>query len=584
MKLFPEAFVSSFGNRLNTNVGRNADGKAGQIILEGSHKNAADQSRSRIMLGMMMIVAVYAIICGRLIYFGIVEPSDTLRLALADPSISGRRPDLADRNGVTLATDINTASLYGEPRRIVDVDEAVELLSTVLDDLDVEQVYRRLSGKAGFVWLKRELSPHQQNQILGLGIPGIGFKSETRRFYPKGITASHLVGHVDIDNVGIAGAEKYIDDHSLKALRTAGFANVEQAKPVRLSIDLRVQHFVHDELERAMDRYKAIGAGAVVLNAHTGEIIAMASLPDYDPNNPVEALQKDRLNRMSAGLYEMGSTFKAFTTAMALDSGNATLRSKFDASKPLKIGGFTINDFHGKRRVLSVPEVFIYSSNIGAAKMAESVGLESHREFLHRLGLLERMELELPEVARPSEPNVWTKLNSVTISYGHGVTTTPLQTAIAGAALVNGGKLIQPTIFPRSRDQAEAIAKQVIKPETSDAMRYLFRLNVEQGSGRRADVPGYWVGGKTGTAEKVVNGRYSNDKRFNVFLAAFPINDPQYIVLTIIDEPQPEAGADGATAGVNAAPMVANIIRRAAPVLGIKPQFDSDLSIMSVTY
>jgi len=241
--------------------------------------------------------------------------------------------------------------------------------------------------------------------------------------------------------------------------------------------------------------------------------------------------------------------------------------------RPLRIGGHTINDFHAKRRILSVPEVFIYSSNIGTAKMADVVGVAGHREFLHRIGLLSRMPFELPEVAHPVEPKKWRKINSVTISYGHGATTTPLQTAVAGAALVNGGKLISPTLFPRSSTQAEAEAVQVISPNTSLNMRDLMRMNVEKGSGKRAEVPGFRVGGKTGTAEKVVNGRYSSKVRFNAFLAAFPVDDPQYVVLVFIDEPKPEEGKKSATAGLNAAPVVGNIIRRSASVLGVQADF-----------
>lgn len=557
---------------------------AGKLRMSGSRQQDHNRARSRITLAMIIICGVYGVISARLIYFGLIEPSDSVRLALSDPTITARRPDLVDRNGRTLGTDINTASLYAEPRRIVDVDEAIELLSTVLPDLNSERIYKRLSGDAGFVWLRREITPAQQSRILELGVPGIGFKQETRRFYPNGSVASHLVGHVNIDNVGIAGAEKVVDERGLRDLRAAGFGDLEQKEPVKLSLDIRVQSIVHDELQMAMERYRAIAAGAVVLDVHTGEVIAMSSLPDYDSNKPAEALDPDRLNRMSAGLYEMGSTFKAFTTAMALDSGLVNMNSRFDASKPLRIAGFTINDFHGKRRVLSVPEIFIYSSNIGTAKMADVVGLEGHKEFLHRLGLLDKMPFELAETATPVEPKEWKKLNSVTISYGHGVTTTPLQTAVAGAALINGGKLIPPTLFKRTREEADALAKQVIKPSTSDAMRYLFRLNVEDGSGRRADVDGYWVGGKTGTAEKVVRGRYSSDKRFNAFLAAFPINDPKYMVLTIVDEPKPEPNSNYATAGMNAAPMVSNIIRRSAPILGVEPHFGEDLRMMSVRY
>lgn len=557
---------------------------AGHFRMAGERKVSAMRSRSRITLAVLMICAVYGIISAKLIYFGILEPSGGQSYAQTDPAISARRPDLVDREGRLLATDINTASLFGEPRRIVDVDEAVERLASVLPDLDMERVYQKLTSDAGFVWLRRELSPAQQNKIHSLGIPGIGFRRETRRFYSNGNAASHIVGHVNIDNVGIAGIEKALDDRGLRDLRDAGFDAAVADEPVRLSIDINVQGAVHDALEKAMERYSAIACGAIILNAKTGEIIAMASLPDYDSNNPVQALQPDRLNRMSAGLYEMGSTFKAFTTAMALDSGKVDLSSRFDATKPLRLGGFTIKDFHGKRRVLTVPEIFIYSSNIGTAKMADVIGIEGHREFLHRMGLLSRLDFELPETAVPVEPQDWKKLHSVTISYGHGATTTPLNTAVAGAALVNGGKLIPPTLFKRSPLQADAIAKQVIKPETSEQMRYLFRLNVEQGSGRRAEVPGYWVGGKTGTAEKVVNGRYSNEKRFNAFLAAFPINDPQYVVLAVIDEPEPEEGMQSATAGLNAAPLVAQIIRRSAPLLAVQPQFGEDFDLMSARY
>jgi cell division protein FtsI (penicillin-binding protein 3) len=287
---------------------------------------------------------------------------------------------------------------------------------------------------------------------------------------------------------------------------------------------------------------------------------------------------------MSAGTYEMGSTIKSFTTAMALDSGKVTLESRFDASRPITIGNQTIRDFHGKGRVLTVPEVFIYSSNIGSAREADVVGIEGHREFLHRMGLLKRLNTELPEVARPSEPKVWKKVHSITIAFGHGMSTTPLQTAVAAAALMNGGKLIDPTFLRRTQEEADAIAKQVIEPKTSEDMRYLYRLNAEKGSGKRAEVPGYRVGGKTGTAEKVVNGRYSSSVRFNAFLAAFPMDDPQYIVLSIIDEPKPEKPGMAATSGLNAAPIVANIIRRSASLLGVKPEFSHESKATLVSY
>lgn len=549
----------------------------------GARDGGQGVGRSRIVITMTCFMVVYAAIGGRLIQYGLQDIEDRTRYGAVD-RIMASRPDITDRNGVVLATDLRVASLYGEPVRIIDPDEAVEALSSVLPDVDYKEWHRKLSSGAGFVWLRRELSPPQQAAVMGLGIPGIGFRRETRRFYPHAETAAHVLGLVNIDNAGTAGIEKHIDDDGLGTLQELGLDLNTELEPVALSLDSRVQAIVHDELASAMQRYSAIAAGAVVLDVHTGEVIAMASLPDYDPNNPFNALDKDRLNRMSAGVFEMGSTFKAFTTAMALDSGQVSLNDRFDATKPIRIGGFTINDFHGKRRVLSVPEVFIYSSNIGTAKMADVVGIDGHREFLHRLGLLDRMDTELPEVARPTEPKEWKKINSITISFGHGASTTPLQTAVAAAALVNGGKLIAPTFKLRSREAASAVAKQVLKPQTSQDMRYLFRYNVEAGSGRRAEVDGLFVGGKTGTAEKVVNGRYDSDKRFNAFLAAFPMDNPQYVVLTIIDEPKPAEGQSSATAGLNAAPMVGNIIRRSAAMLGVQPRFGKSRDALLVSY
>ncbi len=545
----------------------------GPILIDEPRKSA-DRTRNRVMIAMACFTAIYGVIGGRLIYFGMQDVDSGYTGSIAQ-SVAAR-PDLTDRNGEILATDIKTASLYAEPKRIVDADETLEMLTSVIPDLDQEQTYRKLKSGLGFIWLKRQMTPKQQSMVMKLGLPGIGFRSEKRRFYPGGSTASHIVGLVDVDNKGIAGMERYVDKSGLSDLRDAGFTTEKELEPVKLSIDLRVQHVIRDELGKAMERYRAIAAGAVVLDVHTGEVLGMASLPDYDPNNPFNALEKDRLNRMSAGTFEMGSTFKTFTTAMALDEGKVNLRSKFDASKPIRIGGFTINDFHGKRRVLTVPEIFIYSSNIGTAKEADLVGTDNHRAFLHKIGLLDKMETEIPEVAKPSEPKEWKKLNSITISFGHGVSTTPLQTAMSAAALMNGGKLIQPTFLPRTREDADAVAVAVVKEQTSEAMRYLFRMNVEKGSGRQAGVPGYDVGGKTGTAEKVVRGRYSSDKRFNAFLAAFPIRDPKYVVLVILDEPKAEKGKGGATAGSNAAPTVSAIIRRTAVFLGVKPDFSPD--------
>ena len=546
----------------------------GRSQFAGDSADLAVQARDRIFVVMFGIATLFAIIEGRLIYLAIQGDEGRVVRRSVDPALTAARPRILDRNGQIMALDIEVQSLFAEPKIIERPDEIYESLVTVLPELDFKSTMRKLKSGQGFVWIKREITPRQQADILALGLPGIGFRPESQRFYPAGETASHILGHTNIDNQGIAGVEKHLDDSWLRQLNASGFAVDKDLEPVQLSVDLRVQHYVRETLADAMERYQAIAAAGVVLDVHTGEIVAMSSLPDYNPNKPVDALKKDRLNRMSAGVFEMGSTFKIFTTAMALDSGKVGLGDKFDARKPIRIGRFSISDFHGKKRILLVPEVFIYSSNIGTAKMADVVGIDGHQEFLTRMGLLTTMEgLELPEVARPTQPKKWKKINSITISYGHGVSTTPLQTAVAAAALVNGGKLIPPTLFPRTEAEAAQLARQVIRPATSDAMRYLMRLNVVKGSGKRADVPGFLVGGKTGTAEKVVNGGYSNKHRFNAFLSTFPVTDPQYVVLVIVDEPKPEEGKVYATAGMNAAPAVSNIIKRSAPLLGIRPDF-----------
>nr|WP_306886279.1 penicillin-binding protein 2 [Amorphus orientalis] len=533
------------------------------------------RGRSRILLAMSVFVIVYLVIAGRLVTLGLSEVRPNVAYETAQEAVAAARPDIVDRNGEILATDLSTASLYAEPRRLLDVDEAIESLATVMPDLASASTRRRLASDAGFVWLKREITPEQRDRIHALGIPGLDFLTENRRFYPGGALAGHVLGLVDVDNAGIAGLEKYIDDNGLAALHKAGLARTgEDLAPVKLSLDLRVQHAVRDELARAMDRYQAIAAIGIVLDVHTGEVMAMSSLPDYDPNDPAQALEKDRMNRATAGVFELGSVFKTFTTAMALDSGKVSLSDSFDARAPIRIASYTINDFHGKHRVLTVPEVFIYSSNIGTARMALTAGIDTQKEFLGRLGLLDPIKTELPETAAPMLPPRWSDIAAMTISFGHGLSVSPMHAAVAAAALMNGGNLIPPTFFPRSRSEALEIAKPVVSPATSKAMRDLFLLNGEKGSGRNAQVEGYRVGGKTGTAEKVVNGRYISNKRFNSFLSAFPMDDPQYVVLVVIDEPKPEEGKHYATAGMNAAPTVSNIVRRTAPMLGVAPKFE----------
>jgi cell division protein FtsI (penicillin-binding protein 3) len=530
--------------------------------------------RRRVGLLILGFGCVYLVIAARLVQFGVAPDEHMPRRGVSSDAVASR-PDILDRNGLLLASDIKSPSLYANPRRIIDVDEATEMLKSVLPDLDTVEARERLASRRGFVWLKREITPKQQDEIHDLGLPGVGFMRENRRIYPAGAQAGHLLGHVNIDNAGIAGIEKWIDGRGLAELHQAGLATGRSLDPVEVALDLNVQHAMRDELQAAKDHFSAIAAAGLVLDVDTGEIVSMVSLPDYDPNKPGKSIDKMRLNRLTTGVFEMGSTFKALTVAMALDSGKINLNSSFDATAPLQYGNFTIHDFHPQRRVLTVPEIFIHSSNIGSARMALAVGVEGHKAFLRKMGQLDRLRTELPESAEPLAPKSWGELSTVTIAFGHGLSVAPLQSVMATAALVNGGLLIPPTFMKRSVEEARALAKQVIKPETSRQMRYLMRLNVEKGTAKRAEVEGFYVGGKTGTSEKVVNGRYAKDKLLTAFMGTFPADKPRYLLLVMLDEPKATPETHGyATSGYNAVPAAGKIIARIAPLLGLMPRPD----------
>ena len=544
-------------------------------LLYGRNVDRAEKARVRVGLAMLAFAAIYAVIGARLVMFAIGGDSHGARRTAGQDAIATARPDIVDRNGEILATDVKAPSLIGEPRRIIDKDEAIELLTATLPDLDTLEVRERFSGRKGFVWLKREITPQQQLEIHRLGIPGIGFLRENKRVYPTGNEVAHLIGLVNIDNQGIAGMEKWLDNNGLADLHRAGFATDRLQRPVELSVDLRVEHALRDELLKAKEKFHAKAASGLVSNVRTGEIVAMVSVPDFDPNNPKEAHDPDRINRLTTGVYEMGSTFKAFTLAMALDSGKVDLNSMWDARGPLHYGKFAIHDDHPLGRMINMKEVFYYSSNVGAARIALSQGVEAHRAFLHKLGQLERLRTELPESASPLVPKHWGELNTVTIAFGHGIAVAPLQAVMGIDALVNGGYLIPPTFLKRTEEEAMAVARRVIKPETSEKMRFLMRLNAEVGTAKKADVRGYYIGGKTGTAEKVINGHYARKRVLNAFTAILPADNPRYQLLIMLDEPQPLKETFGfITSGWNAVPTGGNVIARIAPLLGVEPRFD----------
>lgn len=545
--------------------------------LRDVFRMSGEKSQPRVGLVILGFSALFIAITGRLVMLATM-PNEQVGLRRAtSTAISAARPDIVDRSGTVLATDIRTVSVFAEPRKILDKDEATELLTAVLPDLDAKELRDKLATKKGFVWVKREITPRQQGEVHRLGIPGVGFVPENKRVYPNGPAAAHVLGFASVDNVGIAGIEKYIDSKGLQDLNGAGLAiQSSDLKPVQLSIDLRVQHLVRDELLKGLEKYRAIAAAGAIMDVNTGEIIALVSLPDYDPGNPVEAQEKDRINRMNVGVYEMGSTFKALTIAMALDSGKANINSSYStAGGMMRFGRQVIKEYHGTGRTLTVPEVFLHSSNMGSIKMALSVGVEGHKAFLKKMMQLDRMQTELPESAAPIVPQRWGEINTATIAFGHGLAVAPIQAMAAVAALVNGGNLITPTFLKRSEEEARAGAVRVIKPETSEAMRFIMRINGEKGSARKADVPGYFVGGKTGTAEKVINGRYAKNKNFTTFTAIAPSDKPKYLFLAIYDEPKGYAESGGySTAAWNAGVTTGRLIERAAPLLGLPPRFE----------
>ena len=535
-----------------------------------------DQSSARVGIVGLAFLGLFGTIGGRLAYLAVApgEPESIRRFASAASVAS--RPDIIDRNGEVLATDVRMVSIFAEPRNIIDKDEAVELITAVLPDVNANELRAKLNKKRGFVWVKREATPKEQAEVHRLGIPGVGFVPESKRVYPNGVAAAHVLGFANIDNVGIAGIEKYIDSSGLQELNGLGFARqANDLKPVQLSIDLRIQHAMRDELVKGMAHFRAKAAASMLLDVTTGEIVSLVSLPDFDPNNPVDALDKDRINRMIVGVYEMGSTFKALTVAMAIDSGKATINSSFDARSKLHYGRFSIGDYHATHRILTVPEIFIHSSNIGTAKMALAVGVEGHKAFLRKMGQLDRMRTEMPESAMPIVPSKWGELNTITIAFGHGVAVAPMQAAAAVGALVNGGHLIRPTFLKRTQEEALRDAPQVIKPSTSEALRYVMRLNAVKGSASKAALPGYFVGGKTGTAEKVIHGRYSKNRLFTTFMAITPSDKPRYLFVTVYDEPQPAPETGGyATSAYNAGETTGRILERIAPMLSVPPRFE----------
>lgn len=533
------------------------------LPTDGPAREAIETGRNRLLITGAMLFAAFGCIGLRLVDLSLLQPAEEPRVkeAIKSDRIETERADVLDRNGAILATGLATASLYANPLRVIDPDEAARQVASVLPDTDVADLAKRMKTGREFVWLHRKLTPQQQWEILRLGIPGLDFQREEARMYPHGRPMAHVLGFTDVDNHGLAGIEKSFDER----LRT-------ERGPLALSVDARMQHIMHTALSEAMTTYSAIGASGIILDIKSGEILSLVSLPDFDPYRPGTATDDQRLNRSTLGVYELGSAFKIFTTATALDSGVVTMDGGYDATKPIHIARHVISDYHAKRRWLSVPEIFMYSSNIGAAKMAMDFGTASQRKYLSRLGLLDPSPVEIPEVGAPITPTVWRNVTTMTVSFGHGIAVSPLQMASAVAAVLNDGVYIPPTLLKREQNAPELDRRRVFSKKTSHEMRRLLRLVVERGTGKRADAVGYLVGGKTGSAEKQVAGRYARNKLISSFVGAFPINKPRYVVLAVLDEPKgTKETYNKATGGWVAAPVVKQVVERMGPLVGMAP-------------
>ncbi|MCP4393733.1 MAG: penicillin-binding protein 2 [Alphaproteobacteria bacterium] len=552
-----------------------------------SRKSILHISRNRLFICAFVFLLSYLLLAVRLAYvsipyftgyYGEIVKYKSDEVINADRYKN--RVDIVDKDGLILSTNLPTVNLYADPKYVIEPELTAKELVKIFPDLEYEKLYNRLTSNQRFIYIKRGLTPKEQFKVNTLGLYGLNYEKGENRAYLQGNLFSHIIGYVGVDNNGLAGIERYLDKilYNEDAIGDdVGIVKVvDGRKSVRLSIKSGVQDTVKNVLQKSIDEFKAIGGVVIIMDVHTGEVISMVSLPDYDPNSLAAIKDPDNqmLNRSTLGVYEVGSIFKVFSAATALDAGIANMDSTYDASKPLKFSRFYIRDFHAQGREMSLPEVLIYSSNIATAKMMLEAGEDIQKEYLRKFGFFDRLKFELPERAKPLYPRTWRDVNTATISYGHGISVSPLHVVAAMSAMVNGGIYHNPTIFAKSKREIDAV-RRVISEETSRDVRKLMSLVVQKGSGKKANVEGYDVGGKTGTAQKVVDGKYVEGLVLTSFSGAFPMRNPKYAFMVMLDEPQKiKKTKNYNAAGWNAAPATANIIREVAPLLGIEPKID----------
>lgn len=543
----------------------------GNVVSRASEDNALYIAKSRILFSMIAVSIMFLILCIRMWDLGLASAED-IKLAkkISNNDFVVERASILDRNGNVLASNLTTASLYANPHKIIDRQAAVSLLCDVFKGKRCLEIEKKLTSDKPFVWLKRHLTPTEQQIVHDLGIAGIGLMRDEKRVYPHANLFAHTIGYVDIDGNGLSGVEQYFDQQ-LK----------NDYEPLQLTIDTRIQQVLREEILEQAKAHNAIGGSGVVMNAKNGEVLALVSLPDFDPHDVGSATERQRFNQVTLGAYEMGSTFKVATLAMGLDGKHVELNDVFNTDSTIMIGKKKISNYRGKGGLMTVPEILMYSSNIGSAQVAMKVGISNQRSYLKDFGLLSPVPIELPETAHPLYPpaKLWSQASLITISYGHGIAVTPLHVAQVMGAIVNG-KLVRPTLLKTFEDKI-ADAPQVLSEKSVEMMRKLLRLVVIDGYGKKANVEGYFVGGKTGTAEKLSGRTYTKNANLASFMGAFPMHDPEYVVVVLIDEALPNKENGGfTTGGMLAAPVAGRIIERIAPILSVKPRNAEDQDVI----
>ncbi len=544
-----------------------------RIRIAGQRQAALIIARQRLMVGLILFAVLIGVVALRLLDLSVLQNRADRQASDPFAALVPPRADIVDRNGVTLATTFEAYSVTVRPAELVGKPEDVaRALMAIIPNLSEANLLATLKSGRKFAFIQRRVLPATAQRINAIGEPAIALEREPERLYPHVDLASHVIGFTDIDGHGRAGIERAFDE------RLVG--DKTRDAPLVLSIDARVQQALQGELAAGMAKFSAIGAAGVVMDAHTGEIIAMSSLPSYNPNDVSQAGPEQMFNRTTLGVYELGSTFKAFTVAMGIDAGTIpSMAKRYDGIHAVQIGRFRISDDHPQNRMLSVPEVFIYSSNIGTARMADEIGIERQRDYMQKLGFLSPVESELKERGRTLWPEPWGRSALLTVGYGHGIAVTPLHLASGYAALVNGGIWRPATLLKREGADVPA-GRRVFTEHASAQIRALMRLVVMKGTGRKADAPGYRLGGKTGTAEKARDGGYARRSLVSTFAGAFPMDDPRYVIVAMLDEPKGTKDTYGfATAGWTAAPIVSRTVSRIGPLLGVVPDERRDINV-----